>query len=128
MKIECSIEKFKTAVGISERSVGRNLTLPILNSILILASGNTVKLRSTNLSIGVEIEIPAKILKEGVCAVKGDVLQGIFLNINQTDTVILENVNDNLLINTKNNSIVLKTASTDDFPILPTVDGKSFEI
>ena len=61
MKIECSIEKLKGAVIQADRVTGKNLTLPILSSLLLIASGKTLKIRATNLSLGIEVEIPAKI-------------------------------------------------------------------
>ena len=45
MKIECLVEKIKNAISQTERITGKNLTLPILNSILLIASGKSLKLR-----------------------------------------------------------------------------------
>ena len=73
MKTECNIEKTRNAIFQSERITGKNLTLPILNSILLIASQKSLKFRATNLSLGVEIEIPAKVEKEGIVAVSGSV-------------------------------------------------------
>jgi len=52
--------------------------LAILNSILLIASGKSLKLRATNLSLGIEIEIPAEVEKEGIAAIEGSVLSNIF--------------------------------------------------
>ncbi|MFA5792028.1 MAG: DNA polymerase III subunit beta [Candidatus Paceibacterota bacterium] len=128
MKLECSIEKIKNAISQVERITGKNLTLPILNSILLIASGKSLKLRSTNLSLGIEIEIPAKIEKEGLLAVSGSVLNAIFSNISQNENVYLEEQNGNLLIKTKKSQIKLKGTPNEDFPTIPRVDGSSFEI
>jgi len=128
MKTECSIEKIKNAVSQAERITGKNLTLPILNSILLIASGKSLKIRSTNLSLGIEIEIPAKIEKEGTLAVSGSVLNAIFSNIFQNENVHLEKQDGNLLIKTKKSQIRLKGQPPDDFPTIPTVTGSSFEI
>jgi len=95
MKLECSIEKIKNAVTQVEKITGKNLTLPILGSILLIASAKSLKLRSTNLSLGIEIEIPAKIEKEGTLAISGSVLNAIFSNISQNENVYLENKDDN---------------------------------
>ncbi len=128
MKIECSVEKIKNAISQTERITGKNLTLPILNSILLIASGKVLKLRATNLSLGVEVEIPAKIEKEGLLAVSGSVLNAVFSNIFQNENINLENQNGNLLIKTKKSQIKLKGQPDDDFPTIPIVSGASFEI
>lgn len=128
MKLECGVEKLKDAVLQAERITGKNLTLPILNSILLTASGKSLKLRSTNLSLGLEIEILAKVEKEGVVAVSGSVLAGIFSNISQNEMISIESVDGNILIKTKRNKIKLKGELTEDFPTIPVVTGNSFEI
>lgn len=128
MKLECGIEKLKIAISQVERITGKNLTLPVLSSILFIASGKSLKLRATNLSLGIEIEIPAKIEKEGVVAISGSVLAGIFSNIFQNENVLLEGEDGNLLIKTKKSKIKLKGQPSDDFPTIPLVSGKTFEI
>ena len=128
MKLECSIEKIKNAVYQVERITGKNLTLPILSSILLIASQKSLKLRSTNLSLGIEIEIPAKIEKEGTLAISGSVLNAIFSNVFQNENVFLEDKDGNLLIKTKKSQIKLKSQPHEDFPTIPKVDGTSFEI
>ena len=128
MKLECKIEEIKNAIYQAEKITGKNLTLPILNSILFIASGKSLKLRATNLSLGIEIEIPAKIEKEGVVAVPGSVLIGIFSNIFQNENISLEEKDGNLLIKTKKSQIKLKSQPNDDFPTIPQVSGNTFEI
>jgi len=128
MKLECSIEKLKNSISQVERITGKNLTLPVLNSILMIASGKSLKLRSTNLSLGIEVEIPVKIEKEGTLAVPGSVLNAIFSNISQNENVQLENEDGNLLIKTKKSKIKIKCTSHEDFPTIPMVTGSSFEI
>ena len=55
MKLECSIEKIKDALITAERITGKNLTLLVLGSVLWVASNKVLKLRATNLNIGIEI-------------------------------------------------------------------------
>ena len=130
MKIEVNIDKFKEAVISAERITGKNLTLPVLNSVLLIASGKSLKVRATNLSVGIEIEMSAKIEKDGVLAVKGDVLSNTFSNIGQNENgaVTLEESNGNLSVKTKNHTVVLKGQSSEDFPTIPVIEGESFEI
>src|SRR3989344_342346 len=105
MKLECKVEEIKNAVSQVERITGKNLTLPVLNSILLIASNKSLKLRSTNLSLGVEVEIGAKVEKEGLVAISGSVLSGVFSNIFQNESISLEGVDGNLLIKSKKNDI-----------------------
>lgn len=128
MKIECDIKKIKSAIIQVEKITGRNLTLPVLNSILFIASGKTLKLRATNLSLGIEVEIPAKIEKEGTVAILGTVVGEVFSNVSENETVFIEENNGNLLIRTKKSQIRLKGQPHEDFPTIPKVAGKTFEI
>lgn len=128
MKTECGIEKIRSAIFQSERITGKNLTLPILNSILLIASQKSLKFRATNLSLGVEIEIPAKVEKEGIVAVSGSVLVGVFSNIFQNENIFLVGEGGNLLIKTKKSQIKLKGQAPDDFPTIPVISGTTFKI
>lgn len=128
MKIECSTDKLKEAVGRAEKIVGKTSTLESIKSILFIASGNSLKIRSTNLSLGLEIEIPAKIEKEGEVVVSGEVINNTLLNINSDKVIKLEKQNENLYLNNKKSNIVIKSISSEDFPTIPSVEGSSFEI
>jgi len=128
MKLECSAEKLKNSILQVERITGKNLTLPVLSSVLITAQGKSLKLRATNLSLGIEIEIPAKIEKEGVVAISGSVLANTFSNIVQNENIYLESIDGNLLIKTKKSQIKLKGGPCEDFPTIPKVEGDSFEV
>lgn len=127
MKITTSIEKLKNAVNLVEKMTGKNLTLPSLSAILVIASGSSIKIRSTNLNVGIEYEIPAVIEQEGVVLVKGDILNTVFNHISGGE-VNLSLDNDNLVVKTKSQKTVIKCLPTDEFPTLPIVEGESFSI
>jgi DNA polymerase-3 subunit beta len=124
MKLECSIEKIKNALMIVDRITGKNLTLPVLGSVLWVATGKTLKLRATNLNIGIEMEVPAKIEKEGVVAIRSDILSSLFSILSGDQLVSFELINNNLSVKTKLNTIILKSIPSDDFPTIPVVEGE----
>lgn len=128
MKLECSIEKIKNALITVDRITGKNLTLPVLGSVLWVATGKTLKLRATNLNIGIEMEIPAKIEREGVVAIRSDILSSLFSVLSGDQFVSFDLVNDNLLVKTKLNTIILKSIPSDDFPTIPLIEGEEFSI
>lgn len=128
MKLECSAEKIKEAISQVEKVVSKNSTLEVLNSVLLTAKEKSLTLKATNLSLGIEIEIPANIETEGEIAILGSVLHNTVLNVSGEKIIKLEQKDNNLVISNKNTSVLLKSIPKDDFPNLPVVDGSSFEI
>lgn len=122
MKIEIIKDKLQKGLSITERVVGKNLSLPVLNNILIKVENNQIILRATNLEIGVEYKIKAKTEGEGVWIINPIVLSNFLNNLNTEDKIIIEDINDNLSISTKNNKTLLKTIS-DEFPELPKINS-----
>lgn len=129
MKIECSKEKLQSAVSKTEKVTGKNMTLPVLSCILIEAKGNFLILKSTNLDLGVEIRIAAKIQKEGIIAVPGAVLNSFLSNISDSGNLNLEEKDGNLFISSSNSQATIKSQSIDDFPTIPkNKEGQVYEI
>lgn len=124
MKLLCVKEKIKNAVSIADRITNKNLSLPILGSILLSTDKNNLKIRATNLDLGVEIKIPSKIEKEGIIAVPGNILNNFLSNI-LDETILFEVINNNLSISTKNNSTFIKSYPPEDFPLLPPVSKEN---
>ena len=121
MKIECLKENLINNISIAEKISGKNLTLPVLNNLLLIAKNNKFYIRSTNLDIGIEINISAKVISDGIIAVPGAVLYGLISTIYNYNKIILEVVNNNLKVSTQSSNAIIKTVPNDDFPKLPTV-------
>jgi len=129
MKAECIKEKFCLAVSKVEKITGKNMTLPILSCILIEAKENFLILKSTNLDLGIEIKVPAKVLQEGVVAVPGVVLNSFLSNLNGDNSLKLEVKEGNLSVSSSNSQTTIKSFSNEDFPTIPKVkDGKIYDI
>jgi len=127
MKLELIKDKLKEVVNIAERVTGKNLSLPILSSILLEAKDNALVVKATNLDVGLEIELPAKITEGGSVAVSASVLSGFLGNLNKEDKVKIELIKENIHISTGSSSTLIKSYSSEDFPMIPRVeDGNSF--
>jgi DNA polymerase-3 subunit beta len=123
MQIECTKEHLLEGIRLSERVTARNHTLPVLECVLLSAGNGSFSMRATNLDLGVEIQVPAKIKREGVVAVPGNILQSAVAALYGGDYVSLTVSDGNLTITTENSTTVIKAQSHDDFPTLPGVDG-----
>lgn len=128
MHIECNVEKIKNAVALADRMTGKNLTLPALHSLLLVASGKSLKIRATNLNVGIEIEVAATVVDEGSVLIKGDVIANVFSHLENEEIATLKLAHENLSVKTKKTSTVIKCLPGDDFPTLPVVEGTSFEM
>jgi DNA polymerase III subunit beta len=129
MKAECVKEKFCSAVSKAEKITGKNMTLPILSCIMIEAKSNYLILKATNLDLGIEIKIPAKVISEGIITVPGSVLNSFISNISNDTNLTLQDIDGNLSISNKNTQTVIKGHQSEDFPTIPRVkDGKIYEI
>ena len=128
MRLKCKTEQLKNAIILADKTSGKNLSLPVLQAILIIASGNSIKIRSTNLAVGIEIEILADIYEEGTILIKGDVLSSVTSNIINSSDISLTLSGENLLVEGGGSKTIIKCLPQEDFPTLPIVEGESFEI
>ncbi|MDP3962814.1 MAG: DNA polymerase III subunit beta [bacterium] len=131
MRIECAQGKLREAVGLAERISGKHMTLPVLSCLLLEAEkNNTLTIRATNLDLGIEISIPAKVEDPGVVAVPGQTLASFVGSIPDGDRgVKIELQQGNVRVSAPRSSGVIKTLPHDDFPTLPRVEnGSNFSL
>ena len=127
MKLECTKEQLLYGVSIAEKISGRHPTLPILNCLLLDAQEGILKIKATNLELGIEITVSSKISSPGVVAVPAATLFNTLNNTRDT-TLILELQNDNLVIQTPTSKTIIKVVPADDFPTLPHISVEPFSI
>ncbi len=129
MKLDCVKEKITEGINRVEKTTGKNLNLPILSCVLLKTDKNNLIIRSTNLDIGVEVSIPAKVHREGSVAVSGSILASFLACVKNEKNITLELVDGNLVIKTNSLSTTIKAQSSEDFPTLPQVGKeKTFTI
>ena len=64
MKVEILKENLKNGLSIVEKIVGKNLSLPILDNVLIDTEDNFLSLSSTDLETAIKLWILTKIVKK----------------------------------------------------------------
>lgn len=65
MKILCAQEHIQVALSKADRLTGSHTTLPVLAGVHLKAEKGRLVVRATNLDVGVEITVPAKVEKKG---------------------------------------------------------------
>ncbi len=69
MKISCLQENLAKGLGIVGRAVSPRSTLPVLGNVLLETDGGRLKLSATNLEVGINCWIGAKVEEEGAVTV-----------------------------------------------------------
>ncbi len=111
-------KELKKGISVAERVTGKNLTLPILDNILIEALPNFLKISSTDLEVGVQWWGLCKTEKEGKMAVPARFFSQLIGSLPE-DKVSIKERNNTLVAETKGYKTQLKGFSADDFPIIP---------
>ena len=135
MRIECAQLKLLSAIRVSEKMTSRTPTLPVLVCFLFEAKkDNTLTIRATNLDLGIEVVVPAKVEEEGVIAIPANIVNSFVSSFASDDVVSIESSNEatgGVIIKTKSTTGTLKVMPHEDFPNIPKIqpgDGKEFTI
>lgn len=123
MKLSCFKNDLKNACLLSEKIASKNTTLPILNTLLFSCEKGRLKISSTNLEVGFETWIPARVEKEGRVAVPVRVISN-FISTFPEDGITLESEKNNLRVSSDHISSLIKGYANDEFPHFPELENK----
>jgi len=104
VKVSCLQENLARGLSIVGRGVSTRGTLPILGNVLLKTDGGRLKLTATNLEIGVNCWVPAKIEDEGAITVPAKLFTD-FVNSLPAGPV-------EIALNVRTKTIHLKSATT----------------
>lgn len=117
-------QKLRNGLRTVERIISRNVSLPILNTILLRTENNQLKLAATNLEVGINYWLSAKINQTGAIAVPARIFSDFISNIN--DEKITLRVDKNVVhINSEHYQTQILGADPKDFPLIPKNQGNS---
>lgn len=111
-------KELKKGLSFTEKITGKNLTLPILNNLLIEALPNFLKISSTDLEVGIEWWGHCKTEKEGSIAVPAKFISQL-VGVLPEEKIDIKTKGNTLLIEGKNIKTQIKGFSSDEFPIIP---------
>lgn len=127
MKITVNQKNLKKALNLVEKVVSKNSSLPILNNILLKTENGRLKVSATNLEIGINYIIGAKIEEVGQIAVPARIISDFIGNIID-DKVLLTTKNNILSINSDRYKTQILGFDAKDFPIIPKIKSKPLAV
>ena len=120
MKLICLQENIKEGLFILERIASKNQNMPVLNNIILKTEKGLLKTFATDLEIGVEINIPCKIEKEGEVVVPVKTISQFISNLPNTK-IIIEEKNNKITIEADSIKTTIPISNKEEFPIIPKV-------
>ncbi|OGN29788.1 MAG: DNA polymerase III subunit beta [Candidatus Yanofskybacteria bacterium RIFCSPLOWO2_01_FULL_49_25] len=121
MNITINHNKFSQAIRTVERIVGKTVSLPILSAVLLRADHGQLKLSATNLEMGVQAWVSAKVDTEGSLAIPARVLSE-FISTVTDEKVTLTTEKDILTLSSDHFKTQILGIKPDEFPIIPSVN------
>jgi DNA polymerase-3 subunit beta len=127
MKISCLQENLAKGLSIVGRAVASRSTLPVLSNVMLATDNGQLKLSATNLEIGINCWVGAKIEEEGSITVPARLL-GEFVNSLPPERIDLNLNQDTQTLNLKCARFEsnIKGIDAQEFPLVPTAsDGEA---
>jgi len=121
MNFKCKKEDIEKAVLKADKITGKNFSLPVLQCVFIETKKGGVVIKSTNLDLGLEVHIPAKIIKKGSTTIPSNLLYNFISNLNKNENVEIKEEKGNIEIISNKNRATIKTFKKEDFPSIPKI-------
>jgi DNA polymerase-3 subunit beta len=128
MKLSCLQENLNKGLSVVSRLVATRGTLEILSHILLKTEGGRLKLSATNLEIGINYKVGAKIEKEGEVTVPARLFSELVAQL-PPGKIDINLKDDTLDVKTGGYSSQVKGLSAEEFPLIPKIkDKKLFSV
>lgn len=122
MKLICSKASLLKGVSIVSKAVPSRTTMPILNSILIDASANEIKLTANDMELGIETVIEGEIVERGIIALDAKFFSEIVRKLPDNDVVIESDDTFQTTITCEKAKFNIVGKSGEDFSYLPYIE------
>ncbi|MFA6423079.1 MAG: DNA polymerase III subunit beta [Patescibacteria group bacterium] len=124
MNFSCKQQNISKALNIVSRFSGtKTTTLPILNNILISTDKGRLKFSATNLEIGINTWIGAKVEEEGSYTIPSKLFID-FINTNNDETINFKLKDDSLILKSDKYNGKIKGIVASEFPLIPSIKNK----
>lgn len=127
MRVNLDREDFLKKLELVGHVSTKHITLPVLQCVLLETKNGELYLRGTNLEIGIEAKVPAKVEEEGVVAVPASTLIQV-VNLSVQKEISLRTEDGGLVVDGSGSQTLIKSILADDFPSIPRVEGSGVKV
>ncbi len=120
MKVTCVQENLQKALSHSSRIIPSRSSLPILENILLSTDQGRLRISATDLELGMNYWIGAKIEQDGAVAVPSRLITEFISNIKDERVSVASNETDVSIEGEKYNATI-KGVGVEDFPSIPDI-------
>lgn len=125
MKISCIQEKLNKGLSLVNRIVSNRGSLPILSNVMLTSDKGRLKISATDLEIGINTWIGAKVEEEGSITVPARLISE-FVNTNKDQTINMALNNNDLEIFSEKYKANIKGINASEFPLIPNIKKDIF--
>jgi DNA polymerase-3 subunit beta len=122
MRLSCLQKELANALNITNKAVGFNNTLPVLNNVLVKAEGKKLYFTTTNLEIAISCWIDADIKNEGEITIPSKLLTNYVGYLKDKDVKMAVEEGGGVLLETSDSKTKIKGIPSSEFPSIPAVE------
>lgn len=122
MKFTCSKNNFNNGINIALKAVPGKTTMPILECVVIEAKGESIKLTTNDIQLGIETKIPAEVVQEGIILVNAKMISEIVRRLPDDDVNFEVDENNNILLFCGKSKFNIPGINHEEFPMLPKIE------
>lgn len=122
MKFRCTNADLNHALDVVTHVIDSNVTLPVLNNILLRSEGKRVHFSATNLEMAVNYWMDAEVINEGAVTVPAKLFSGYvnLLKDNQLECSVVEGLT--LAMNSAGSKTKIKCIAADEYPTISALE------
>lgn len=125
MKFTCNKSDINEAINIVLKAIPGKTTMPILECVVIEATGDELKLTTNDMSLGIETRFSANIEEEGIILVNAKMISEIIRKLPDNDVYFESDDNENILLFCGKAKFNLSGKNHEEFPMLPEIEKEN---
>ncbi len=124
MKFTCTKNNFNSGINIALKAVPGKTTMPILECVVMEAKGDSIKMTTNDMQLGIETKVPADVKEEGIILVNAKMIAEIVRRLPDEDVNFEVDENNNILLFCGKSKFNIPGINHEEFPMLPQIEAE----